>query len=69
MTDSIYDAGFNSSGHFYENSNQVLGMTTSKFREGEADTDIFFAIGECSLGSILVAQSKKWIRTCRMIKT
>jgi AraC family transcriptional regulator, regulatory protein of adaptative response / methylated-DNA-[protein]-cysteine methyltransferase len=61
VTDAIYDAGFNSSGRFYENSNQVLGMTPSKFREGGTDIDIFFAIGECSLGSILVAQSKKGV--------
>ena len=61
MTDAIYDAGFNSSGRFYESSNQVLGMTPSKFREGGTDTDIFFAIGECSLGSILVAQSEKGV--------
>ncbi len=61
VTDAIYDAGFNSSGRFYENSNQVLGMTPSNFREGGIDTDIFFAIGECSLGSILVAQSKKGV--------
>jgi len=32
-----------------------------KFREGGTDTDIFFAIGECSLGSILVAQSEKGV--------
>jgi AraC family transcriptional regulator of adaptative response/methylated-DNA-[protein]-cysteine methyltransferase len=61
VTDAIYDAGFNSSGRFYEKSNQVLGMTPSKFREGGTDIDIFFAIGECSLGSILVAQSKKGV--------
>lgn len=61
VTDAIYDAGFNSSGRFYEKSNQVLGMTPSKFREGGTDIDIFFAIGECSLGSILVAQSRKGV--------
>jgi AraC family transcriptional regulator, regulatory protein of adaptative response / methylated-DNA-[protein]-cysteine methyltransferase len=61
VTDAIYDAGFNSSGRFYENTNQVLGMTPTKFREGGADTDIFFAIGKASLGSILVAQSQKGV--------
>jgi AraC family transcriptional regulator, regulatory protein of adaptative response / methylated-DNA-[protein]-cysteine methyltransferase len=61
VTDAIYDAGFNSSGRFYERSNEVLGMTPSRFRSGGADTDIFFAIGECSLGSILVAQSEKGV--------
>ena len=40
VTDAIYNAGFNSSGRFYENSNQVLGMTPSKFREGGTDIDI-----------------------------
>src|SRR5262249_32367895 len=39
----------------------VLGMTPSTFRAGGADTDIFFAIGECSFGSILVAQSRKGV--------
>jgi AraC family transcriptional regulator, regulatory protein of adaptative response / methylated-DNA-[protein]-cysteine methyltransferase len=61
VTDAIYDAGFNSSGRFYASTNQVLGMTPAKFREGGADTDIFFAIGKASLGSILVAQSKKGV--------
>ena len=61
VTDAIYDAGFNSSGRFYENSNRVLGMTPTKFREGGSDTDIFFAIGKASLGSILVAQSNKGV--------
>jgi len=61
VTDAIYDAGFNSSGRFYETTNQVLGMTPTKFREGGSDTDIFFAIGKASLGSILVAQSNKGV--------
>ena len=61
VTNAIYEAGFNSSGCFYESSTQVLGMTPSNFRAGGANTDIFFAIGECSLGSILVAQSEKGV--------
>lgn len=61
VTDAIYEAGFNSSGRFYESTNTVLGMTPSQFRAGGADTEIFFAIAECSLGSILVAQSKKGV--------
>jgi AraC family transcriptional regulator, regulatory protein of adaptative response / methylated-DNA-[protein]-cysteine methyltransferase len=61
VTEAIYDAGFNSSGRFYESSNQVLGMTPSKFREGGSNTDIHFAVGQSSLGSILVAQSGKGV--------
>lgn len=55
ITDAIYAAGYQSSGRFYEESNQVLGMTPSRFRAGGLDTEIRFAVGECSLGSVLVA--------------
>jgi AraC family transcriptional regulator, regulatory protein of adaptative response / methylated-DNA-[protein]-cysteine methyltransferase len=58
VTDAIYGAGYNSNGRFYEQSNQVLGMTPTNYRAGGANTDIRFAIGECSLGSILVAASE-----------
>jgi AraC family transcriptional regulator of adaptative response/methylated-DNA-[protein]-cysteine methyltransferase len=61
VTDAIYDAGFQSNSRFYETSNRLLGMAASVFRAGGADTEIFFAIGECSLGSILVAQSHKGV--------
>jgi AraC family transcriptional regulator, regulatory protein of adaptative response / methylated-DNA-[protein]-cysteine methyltransferase len=61
VTDAIYDAGFNANSRFYESSKAVLGMTPSTFRAGGADTDILFAIGECSLGSILVAQTEKGV--------
>jgi len=61
VTDAIYDAGFNSGGRFYETSNAILGMQPRAYRAGGADTEISFAVGECSLGSILVAQSAKGI--------
>ena len=61
VTEAIYNAGFNSNGRFYEESNQVLGMTPTKYRAGGADTEIRFAIGECSLGSILVATSARGV--------
>ena len=40
---------------------QVLGMTPSRFRAGGAQSDIRFAIGQCSLGAILVAQSERGV--------
>jgi AraC family transcriptional regulator of adaptative response/methylated-DNA-[protein]-cysteine methyltransferase len=61
ITDAIYGAGFNSGGRFYETSNALLGMQPGTYRAGGAGTDIRFAVGECSLGSILVAQSAKGI--------
>lgn len=61
VTDAIYDAGFNSGGRFYETSNEILGMKPRDYRAGGTKTEIAFAVGECSLGSILVAQSVKGI--------
>jgi len=61
VTEAIYDAGFNSNGSFYAVSSQALGMTPSAFRAGGADVEIRFAVGECSLGSILVAASDKGV--------
>ena len=61
VTRAILDAGYNSNSRFYEKSNQMLGMTPSSFRKGGANTDIYFALGECSLGSILVAQSERGV--------
>ena len=59
VTEAIYDAGYNSNSRFYERSNEVLGMTPTTYRDGGLNTEIRFAIGECFLGSILVAQSDR----------
>jgi len=61
VTEAIYGAGYNSNGRFYEKSNQVLGMTPTNYRSGGANTEIRFAIGQCSLGAILVAASKRGV--------
>ena len=61
VTAAIYEAGYNSGGRFYEQADAVLGMTPTRFRAGGADIDIRFAIGQCSLGAILVAQSDRGV--------
>jgi AraC family transcriptional regulator, regulatory protein of adaptative response / methylated-DNA-[protein]-cysteine methyltransferase len=61
VTDAIYGAGYNSSGRFYEQSNELLGMTPARYRAGGRDTEIRFAIGQCSLGAILVAASERGV--------
>jgi AraC family transcriptional regulator of adaptative response/methylated-DNA-[protein]-cysteine methyltransferase len=61
VTEAIYDAGFNSSGRFYEKSTDMLGMTPTQYRSGGANEEIRFAVGESSLGALLVASSKKGI--------
>ena len=61
VTAAIFDAGYNSSGRFYEKSNALLGMTPTKFRAGGINTAIRFAVGECTLGAILVAASERGV--------
>jgi AraC family transcriptional regulator of adaptative response/methylated-DNA-[protein]-cysteine methyltransferase len=61
VTEAMYDAGFNSSGRFYEKSKTMLGMTPTQYRAGGANEDIRFAVGQSSLGAILVASSDKGV--------
>jgi AraC family transcriptional regulator of adaptative response/methylated-DNA-[protein]-cysteine methyltransferase len=61
VTGAIYGAGFNSNGRFYAESAQMLGMKPKNFRQGGTGESIRFAVGECSLGSILVAASEKGV--------
>jgi AraC family transcriptional regulator of adaptative response/methylated-DNA-[protein]-cysteine methyltransferase len=63
VTSAIYDAGYNSSGRFYESSNGRLGMTPSAYRKGGIGVPIRFAVGECSLGAILVAATERGVCT------
>ncbi len=55
VTAACYDAGYGSSGRFYAEAPAVLGMTPGAYRAGGAGIEIRFAVGECSLGVILVA--------------
>ena len=61
VTEALYGAGFNSSGRFYAASSAMLGMQPKTFRSGGTGTTIRFAVGECSLGSILVAATEKGV--------
>ena len=61
VTAAIYGAGFNSGGRFYATATETLGMTPTRFRSGGAGTSIRFAVGECSLGAILVAATDRGV--------
>jgi AraC family transcriptional regulator of adaptative response/methylated-DNA-[protein]-cysteine methyltransferase len=61
VTAAIYQSGYNSNGRFYGESERMLGMTPTDYRAGGANAEIRFAIGECSLGSILVARSERGV--------
>lgn len=61
VTDAIYEAGYGSNSRFYENARQMLGMKPLEYVKGGVNTQIHFALAECSLGSILVASSSKGV--------
>lgn len=58
VTEAIYQAGFGSSGRFYESAHAMLGMAPARYRAGGARETIRFAIGQAALGAILVASSR-----------
>lgn len=61
VTDALYDAGFSSSGRFYEDAGANLGMSPSSFRQGGAGERIRHTIEPCSLGLMLVAATQRGI--------
>jgi AraC family transcriptional regulator of adaptative response/methylated-DNA-[protein]-cysteine methyltransferase len=61
VTDAIYDSGFNSNGHFYAASPEILGMTPSSFRAGGHGTHIRYHLGPCSTGRVLVALTDRGV--------
>jgi len=61
VTEAIYEGGFNSNTRFYAQSARLLGMKPRAFRQGGADAQIRFAVGQCSLGAILVAATDKGV--------
>jgi AraC family transcriptional regulator of adaptative response/methylated-DNA-[protein]-cysteine methyltransferase len=61
VTAAMYDAGFNSSGRFYAASAQLLGMQPSAYAKGGRGATIRFAVGQTSLGAILVAATAKGV--------
>jgi AraC family transcriptional regulator of adaptative response/methylated-DNA-[protein]-cysteine methyltransferase len=61
VTDVIYDAGFNAPSRFYDSTRPRLGMTPTSYRAGGTGTEIQFAVGQCSLGAILVAATPKGV--------
>ncbi|MFC4160254.1 bifunctional DNA-binding transcriptional regulator/O6-methylguanine-DNA methyltransferase Ada [Chitinimonas lacunae] len=59
VTAAAFDAGYQSNARFYAATDQVLGMKPTTYRAGGVQVAIRFAVGQCSLGAILVAQSER----------
>ncbi|MHB2167171.1 bifunctional DNA-binding transcriptional regulator/O6-methylguanine-DNA methyltransferase Ada [Alsobacter sp. R-9] len=58
VTEAIYDAGYGSASRFYAAAAPRLGMAPATYRRGGEGTVIRFAVGQCSLGAILVAATQ-----------
>ena len=61
VTEAIHASGFGSNGRFYSSAVESLGMTPTAFRSGGDGTVIRFAVGDSSLGSVLVAATEQGI--------
>ncbi|HVA62621.1 MAG TPA: bifunctional DNA-binding transcriptional regulator/O6-methylguanine-DNA methyltransferase Ada [Terriglobales bacterium] len=61
VTEAIYAAGYNSSGHFYATAQQALGMVPSRLRAGGERATLRYAVGAGSLGAVLVARSQRGV--------
>lgn len=61
VTEALFDAGYNSNSRFYEGAGLRLGMLPKQYRARGAGATIHFAIGQCALGAILVAQSARGV--------
>lgn len=61
VTDALYEAGFNSSGRFYEASDRMLGMKPSAYRDGAKGERITFAVGQSALGAVLAASTERGV--------
>lgn len=61
VTEAFHGAGFGSNGRFYEQAGSLLGMRPKEWKQGGRDAEIRFALGQCSLGAVLVAATQKGI--------
>ena len=61
VTQAVFDAGYNSTGRFYEASADLLGMTPTAYRAGGPAETIRFAVGQSALGPVLAARSDKGV--------
>lgn len=61
VSEAMHDVGYSSSSRLYEQSTQRLGMTPSRAKAGGRGETIRFAVGETSLGAMLVAATSKGI--------
>lgn len=66
VTQAVFEAGYASSAQFYGATGRALGMRPVQYRNGGEGAELHFALGECSLGTVLVASTTKGV-ACVML--
>lgn len=61
VTGALYEAGFSSSGRFYETGAPRMGMPPGHLRAGGRNESIRFAVTGCRLGLLLVAATNRGV--------
>ncbi|UTF61603.1 bifunctional DNA-binding transcriptional regulator/O6-methylguanine-DNA methyltransferase Ada [Gilvimarinus sp. DA14] len=61
VTAAVYGAGYSDSSRFYAEAEHILGMTPRQYRAQGDTVTIYFALANCSLGQVLVAQTAKGV--------
>ncbi|MDX2214465.1 MAG: bifunctional DNA-binding transcriptional regulator/O6-methylguanine-DNA methyltransferase Ada [Oculatellaceae cyanobacterium bins.114] len=61
VTQAIYEAGFETSSNFYDQSAALLGMTPSQYQKGADGIEIQYTVQPCWLGWVLIAATAKGI--------
>ena len=61
VTQTIYDAGFNTSSQFYAGASEMLGRAPNQSKTGRTNIEIRFAIAPSFLGWVLVAATERGI--------
>ncbi len=66
VTGALYEAGYGSSSRLYEQSDRILGMTPTAYKEAGQGQEIHYAVGQCPLGWLLLAATSKGICAVRL---
>jgi AraC family transcriptional regulator, regulatory protein of adaptative response / methylated-DNA-[protein]-cysteine methyltransferase len=61
VTQAIYEAGFETTSNFYDQSDSFLGMKPSQYQQGAGGITIRYTVQSCWLGLLLIAATTKGI--------
>ncbi|PNS08679.1 bifunctional DNA-binding transcriptional regulator/O6-methylguanine-DNA methyltransferase Ada [Solilutibacter silvestris] len=63
VTTALHDAGFGSASRFHAEAKSQLGMTAQRYRDGGVGERIRYALGDSSLGRVLIAETDRGLCT------